>query len=192
MQGQDTNLSNVIIIYSINLETDVMQKMKTIVKLLIIPCFGFKTRRRRWMEWKGTIGKNLLGAQVRGTPPGTQSHICAYIYMYIAAHSTCTHTCPISNKGGHKGGRRWRATLGVAVSIIHRAVRMQVTPRSECSSRARTRTNSTFQFYFFKFQDSFFQFYKAIRKSRNTFSRRSTSNVSCTPQLSVGSRAKAL
>ena len=51
-----------------------------------------------------------------------------------------------------------------------------MTPRSECSSRARTRTNSTFQFYFFKFQDSFFQFYKAIRKSRNTFSRRSTSN----------------
>ena len=86
--------------------------MKTIVKLLIIPCFGFKTRRRRWMEWKGTIGKNLLGAQVRGTPPGTQSHICAYIYIYISRHIGRVHI-PVrfptreDTKGVDDGGLHW-------------------------------------------------------------------------------------
>lgn len=68
--------------------------------------------------------KRFLGEDVRVARRFVERHPVSGICARIEAHTTCTHTCPISNKGGHKGGRRWRATLGVAVSIIHRAVRM--------------------------------------------------------------------
>lgn len=48
---------------------------------------------------------------------------CFYKYIPMCTPLyALTYNCPILNKAAHTGDWRWQATLGVAVSIIHRTV----------------------------------------------------------------------